>query len=130
MTIHTDIMNALNNRLSELPSLPSVAWPNTELDPVIGTMFLRANILPADASTATLQSLEQHTGVYQVDIFAPVNTGLFNVNNMADSIADHFRASAIPNIRIRAITIERGDRDGAWFVVPVSIIYDTYHNRS
>ena len=131
MTIASKILNTLSTRLSVLPSVPPIALPNDKYAPVIGTMFLRANILPADTVTATVESLENHKGIYQVDVFVPAETGTFAVNNMADSIADHFAAERdLTGIRIRSITIDRGDRDGAWYIVPVSIVYDTYHKRS
>ena len=130
MSIVTDIQNTLNLRLSTLPNIPPVSWPNVEFEPVDGTLYLRASILPASTTLETVEGTEGFRGVYQVDVFAPLGTGIQTINAMADSVCDHFAADRdLSGVRIRAISATAPIRNGAWFVLPISISYSTYHTR-
>jgi len=126
----TTLQNALNARLAALPDLPDVAWPNVPYTPQNGTEYLRPTLLPADNAPATLQWAETMTGIYQVDVFMPdAIKGPAAALTRAESIASHFRASTIDGLAIRAITVGTAQPDGAFYRVPVSVVYRAYESR-
>lgn len=134
MSIFTDISNALDSRLNTMAGLPPVAWPNTEYTPTEGVLYLRANNLPNDASTIDQGYTEQHGGIYQVDVIAPLDKGRLSAETMADNIADHFSSSRLltsgsVSVHIRATTRRTASRDGAFYFLPVFIEYRVYANR-
>jgi len=130
MTIASKIINTLNTRLAQLSPLPPVAWPNVPFTPETGTLWIRADILPADAQLETLQYSEEHIGIYQVSVFAPLDKGTGAAMNQADSIADHFAAQRdLSGLRIRSISVGQPIREESWLMVPVSIEYRVHHTR-
>ena len=134
MSITRDISSALEGRLNTLPSLPSVAWPNVKFTPTNSETYLRVTNLRSDTSTISQDSTEQHTGIFQVDVFAPYNGGSGVAENLADSIADHFAANrtlikGVAEVYIRNISVEVGATFADRHVIPVSINYDAYHKR-
>lgn len=131
MTIATTIMNTLNNRLSALPGVSNVAWPNDGMERVPGELNLSIFLLPANNATETLDYIESNKGVYQVTVSAPIDQGSADSTEMADAIADHFAAQRnLGDIRIRQATISGGTISGGWYDTFVSINYSVLHNRS
>ena len=124
------ITNTLNARLNALTNKPPIAWPNVPYTPVNGTLYLRATILPANTETTTLASAGRHTGIYQVDVFAPNGQGELAANQMADRIADHFAAQRnLSGLRIREISQQSADPESARYQKIITITYDTHHTR-
>ena len=130
MTIASTIINTLNTRLAQLSPLPPVAWPNVPFTPSIGTLWLRADLLPADSALETIQGSEEHVGVYQVSVFAPLGRGTGSAMVQADAVADHFAADRdLSGLRIRSISVGQPIREESWLVVPVSIEYRVHYTR-
>ena len=126
----TTLQNTLNARLAALVDLPDVAWPNVPYEPTNGTEYLRPTLLPANNDPATLSWTETMTGVYQVDVFMPsAIRGPAAALTRAEEIAEHFRASDIDGLSIRSITVGQALPDGAFYRVPVSIVYRAYVKR-
>lgn len=129
-----DISAALSGRLNTLSGSPPVAWMNREYDPTPGTLFLRETLLPGRTTQAELGATgrDNTVGVYQVDVFAPVDKGKNAALVQADSIADHFsRGTTLTynSISVRLTETSIGAStliDGAWWMVPVDIRYETY----
>jgi hypothetical protein len=130
MTIASTIMNTLNSRLAQLASLPATAWPNVPFTPATGTLWIRPDLLPADSALETIQGSEEHLGVYQVSVFAPLDQGTGAALVQADAIADHFAADRdLSGLRIRSISVGQPMREESWLMVPVSIEYRAHHTR-
>lgn len=128
-----DISAALAGRLNTLSGLPPVAWMNRKYEPVPGTLFLRETVLPAEAFQAEQgdSGRDLHSGIYQVDVFSPVDQGKNAAIVQADAIADHFsRGTTLTyngiNVRLTRTSLGAGFNDGAWWIVPVNIRYQSY----
>jgi len=134
-TAFLDISAALDANLNTLAlanNIP-VAWENSSYTPVTGRAYLRATLLPADTDGLGLadNSTDEHLGIYQVDVFAPIDTGKGQAVMLADSIADQFKRGTelIYNgvkVRIKTVSRSTGSRDGSWFIVPVYIQYYSF----
>jgi hypothetical protein len=129
-TAFFDLQAALHTRLSTMPSLPDVAWPNYGFEPTLGTLWIRPTVLPADTAAATYgdSGTDEQTGVYQIDVFAPLDEGDGEVRQMADTIADRFKpTTAITynglTVRCISVSIEGLTREENWLHLPVKIKY-------
>jgi len=133
-TTFLDISAALDSTLNTYASANSVpvAWENSGYAPITGTKFLRPTLLAGGTDSVGLgnTSSDDHLGIYQVDVIAPLNTGKGEAVTTADAVAGAFPKGIITyngvKVRIRSVSRGSGSRDGAWFIVPVEISYQSY----
>jgi hypothetical protein len=130
MTIFADISGALDGHLDTMTDLPDVAWENGDFQPIKDELYLRASVLPGDTVQGGLgdEGLDEHLGIYQVDIAAPAGAYKSAAYIMADKVADHFkRGSTVSyngvNVRIRNVSRDVAGREDGWYIFPVSITY-------
>ncbi len=128
MGVFTNIEAALNTKLSTLGSLPPVQWPNVEYKPVQGTLFLRPTLLPASGDLFTLSGQYQHKGIYQVDIFCPINKGISALTGWLDAIQALFTATKTltagsDKIFIQSVSMGKTERQEGWFVGLITVQY-------
>lgn len=128
-----DIGAALSARLSTLPDLPDVSWQNRAFTPTTGVLFLRETLLPGEVVQSELgeSGRDVTTGVYQVDVFAPIGNGKGAAIDQVDAIADHFARNTVLtynsiNVRLLGTSLGASAFDGAWWIVPVNIRYQSY----
>lgn len=75
----------------------SVAYENQPFTPVTGTTYLRATCLPAATDSQDLEGAHRvYLGVFQVSVYAPLNTG----PGAAAGIADELAALFVNNARL------------------------------
>lgn len=127
MGLLSNIEIALGSRLNTLSGLPDVAWPNTYYKPSKGTTWIRPTLLSASGSSNTFGGKDRQLGVYQIDIFIPLDTGLKTMYDLADSIKDHFDKQILTEggnkIYIDVISFTNYERSESWFMGSVEINY-------
>ncbi len=128
MGVFTNIEAALNTKLSTLGTPPPIDWPNTNYVPVIGTLFLRPTMLPASGALATLGGAYEHKGLYQIDIFCPINTGVATLTSWMDAIQALFAGTksltaGSDKVYIQDVAQGKGLRDQAWYQGIVTVTY-------
>lgn len=131
MSAFTDISAALDARTNSL-SLPT-AWENIAFQPVTGTLYIRPTLMPADTVQAGLgtNGLDEHLGIYQIDIISTSAKGKGEATIKCDVIADHFKRGTVlsyngVNVRITKSSRGQGKRDEAFFVIPIFITYQVF----
>lgn len=129
--VFSDIESSLNSRLSSAPGLPAVQWPNVKYQPKENITFVRPTILPATTELYRVNDGSLHRGIYQVDVFAPLEKGTKDLNEVLDSIEEHFRASrsltsGTHTVFIQAIGRGIAQRQESWYVSFVEINYICY----
>ena len=131
MSAFTDISAALDSR-TDLLSLPT-AWENGDYTPENGTLYLRTTLLPADTVQSELGStgLDEHSGIYQIDVLAQSGGGKGQAIIQADLVADQFARGTVltyngVNVRIGSVSRGVGNRQDAWFIFPVFIEYQSF----
>jgi hypothetical protein len=129
-TTFTDIASSLDARLNTLAGSAPIAWPNTVFKPTKGTLYLRANNLPAATEQAGLgtSGIDAHIGIYQVDVFAPLGKGRGTAEAKADAIANHFKRGTDLSyngvaVRLGNVSRNAGITEDDRFVISVSINY-------
>lgn len=122
------IQSLLDTHLQTLSGLPALQLENTRNIGQTGIPFSRATLLPARATQATvgLQGRDSRTGLYQVDLFYPLDAGISTINTMADSVIDHFpRGLALIDNGLRVHTLvcwrETGRRIEPFYSIPVVV---------
>ena len=132
-TVFSDISAALDARLNSLSGSAPIAWPNTVFKPTKGTLYLRPSLLPVSSAQIGLGSagLDEHAGIYQVDVYAPSGKGRNEAETKADSVADHFKRGT--DLTYNGVTVRLGDtsrNEGLIvddrFVISVSINYSAH----
>lgn len=127
MSVFNSINNALNSKLANIVSLPTIYWPNVVEEPTQGTSWLRPTFLPGNSSLAILDHESLHTGLYQVDIFTELKKGTYDVLNIADSIRDAYSGQILTNgdiiVYINEVSISGPRRVDSWYNCFVSITY-------
>lgn len=129
--VFSNIESALNTRLSSVPGLPAVQWPNVKYQPKEGMTFVRPTLLPAASELYRVNDGSLHKGIYQVDVFVPLEKGTRVLNELLDSIEEYFRASrsltsGTNTVFIQAIGRGLAQRQESWYVSFVEINYMCY----
>lgn len=134
MTYFSDISSALDSKLNEfsIANDVAVAWENKDFEPKTNVLYLRATQIPSNTDQIGMSAngLDEHKGVYQVDILAPSGEGKGSAYMVSDQVADLFKRGSIlvynnTRVRIRTVTKEKGFRDEGRFIVPVVIYYQS-----
>lgn len=127
MGILTNIEAALNTRLATLSGSPPVQWPNTRYQPVENTAFIRPTLLPAQTVLETLDGSEIHKGIYQVDVFVPLEKGVSAIDTLLDSIASLYRSNKIMTatntIWVQGISRGPANREESWYTSYIEVNY-------
>jgi hypothetical protein len=131
MSTFANILNGLNTRLNSLSGLPEVAWPNTKYNPKQNTTWIRPTLLPATSQLYTLKDERFHQGIYQVDIYVPLEKGTKTLYDLADDVRQHFEAqrsltSGSDTVFIQEVSMSPATRDESWYSLFVSISYQCY----
>lgn len=135
MGVYLNIQTALDKTLAFMAGLPSVAWANVKHVPVNGTSYLRPTLLPATSELYTLTDVNRHPGLYQVDIFTPVEKGMYAGLSIADDIKTHFESNRRlsqngDTIFIKQISLGPAQREDAWNHISVIIGYECFNDPS
>lgn len=129
MGLFTDTQAALDQRLSTVSGLPSVAWENILFKPVKGTTFIRPVMLSAASTMETIEArLQSNPGIYQIDVFVDTEKGPAALNTLVDTIFDHFKAintltEGTTDVWLQAISRSPAIRDESWFKGTILINY-------
>ena len=130
MGVFSNIEIALNTRLATLSPLPVIAWQNMAFIPKENILFLRPTVMPVGSSLNQLNGVERHLGIYQVDVYVPLEKGVLVVNNLLDSIKSLFSSNktltATDTVFIQEVSLGRAQRQESWYVGFVEIHYLCY----
>lgn len=130
MAAFTNIQTALDTRLNSLSGAPTIIWHNTKAQPVNGSAWMQPHLMPATTALDTLAGLQLHKGIYQIDIFVPLQTGLATLLAYMDSLLSHFKGQSLTSgsdvIHIQAVGVGATERQEAWYRGYVEIYYICY----
>ena len=122
---------ALQTQLASAVTVP-IYWPNTEQAPQLAASYVRPTLLPAGTELYTLSSFKKFKGIYQVDIYVPLNIGSRTAYQLADAIKTSFEGNRTltangQNVLIQAVSMGKTERQDAWFHTFVEINYLSYN---
>lgn len=119
MGVLLNIQLALDTKLNTLSPAVATAWPNTHYKPTENTSWMRPTLMPARSQEATLAGAIYHQGIYQVDIFVPLEKGVAALMAIEDNIYTLFKSAVLTKntstIRIDVISRGPTSREEAWY---------------
>ena len=123
---------AFEIRLKSITNIPSIAWPNVKFEPIIGTPFIVPTLSKTTTELYTLNGPNQYKGFYQIDIYTPLNKGVKQMYDIADSIKTAFEANRTLTSNGQSVLVQEIDppeyvREDAWFRGIISIHYISYN---
>ena len=95
-------------------------------------------LLPADANPATMGQggEDNYTGIFQISVFVPENSGTGALHSYADKLLSHFKAGQsftyngqVVKVRRSSPSPIRKDRDSASYTISVSVFWDSRSQR-
>jgi len=125
-----EVTSALDQKMAALPDAPPIAFPNVNFTPPDGLYLVVMN-MPADGVMYNFKRAQNTPGVYSVNIYAPANRGPAEAENMADKIAEHFRADSSPisQLFIEEINFNAGVSTDSEYLLPVTINWRYFHTH-
>ena len=107
-----------------------VVFENIQYDPADGETYLRAFMLPGDTASSTLGGDHRlFTGVFQVSIIAPADTGKTKTNPIVAALTDLFplyardTKGAVTVVTMSPVDSGPSITDPPTYTVPVSFEY-------
>ncbi len=130
MAIFTNIHAALNTKLNTLTGIPTIIWPNTTQQPVNGTSYLSPHLMPATTVLHNLDGTQLHKGIYQIDVYCPLQSGLATLTTVLDSLFTLFKGQSLisgsDTVYIQAVGVGATERQDSWFKSYVEVYYICY----
>lgn len=99
MSFYT-IHDALDKRLKLVPNLPTLQEENTQINLGSGTKsWSRSTFIPNPTMRTSLglNGLDELNGIYQIDLFYPINSGYAIVEQMSEQVQTYFQVGDIIN---------------------------------
>lgn len=125
-----DIKIALDVNLADLSGSTPIAWENINYKPVHNTTYIRPTLLFSPSTKLDMEGDQLIQGIYQIDVFAPVNIGMSDLLNKMDDIFDLFReATLISNdttVYVNTISSNRFSTEQDWIVGTISVSFSCY----
>lgn len=122
------IQSLLDDQLQTVSNLPTLQLENTANVGVAGQPFARATLLPRQATQLTvgINGSDSLGGLYQIDLFYPLNAGSAAANTMADAVCAVFGRGTIlieDDVRVVIRTASRltAGRVEQFYSVPVVV---------
>ncbi|HTN31810.1 MAG TPA: phage tail terminator-like protein [Pseudomonas sp.] len=105
-----------------------IAFEGAKFEPVTGQSWVRIIALPSDRSPAAMGSSapQEWTGILQIDIYHPLNTGTGPILGDADKALAYFRSGRRLEFQGQRVLVRRAQRsqirrDDIWQVVSVDV---------
>lgn len=126
MSIYTSTQSALDGVLRGVSGLPELQLENTRIDRKgrATTPFVRSTLLPREPIQLTIGEGGKNIygGLYQVDVFYPIDAGKAALNTTVDAIVSAFyRQQLSGGVTIHLAWSEVGRRDEPFYTVPVFV---------
>ncbi|MAO65049.1 MAG: hypothetical protein CL666_08615 [Balneola sp.] len=120
-----------------IPNEENRAWENKVFEPKKGTPWLREKLLRGDERQSANGEL-QAVGICQFDYFVPIDSAIYDAEEIADAIKDAFPPGSVLGglVRIersRVLSGTKGISDlqqesssSPWYRIPIRIEYITF----
>lgn len=130
MSTATNIHAALNTKLWEINGTYTVIWPNTEEQKVLPNTYIVPHLMPATTTLNNLDGTQLHKGIYQIDVYVKLDTGLAVLTTALDSLVELFKGESLTAnsdiVHVQAVGIGATERQDAWYRGFVEINYICY----
>lgn len=122
----------LDTQLTQVVDLPPVQKENTRFT-TGGTAWCRSTLMPGEptALSVGLGGLNEHQGLYQVDVFTPQDDGTAEAGLVAAAVQEQFPRGLILNsggiqIHVRMAWQQPAYQVEDWYALPVVVRWVAY----
>ncbi|WP_299726845.1 phage tail terminator-like protein [uncultured Endozoicomonas sp.] len=129
------VYSALSSHLTGLDLGLPIAWENVTPPDKVGA-WLAVMFIPAETVGSTLGDggLDESTGFYQVDAYAPTGEGWAELHSYADQVQRHFKNGLLLSHNGQAVQITSSSRTGGrvengWYRLTLTINWRSYSQR-
>ena len=130
MTQFANTRKALETWLNTMSDKPPIAWENVDFKPTENTTFIQPFLLPSPSVLADVNWLQEDRGIFQVDVYVPLGRGTAALNELVDTICNHFKAQTLTAgeavVEIRPCSYRYVGREDAWYKGIIEINYLCY----
>lgn len=135
MTTYSEILATLSGQLDTVEGLPTRSPTNMPFKPTLGKPYVRDTFMPVEAASGAIgvNGFQVPQGLYQVDVFYPVNiaTSASNALAIADAIVEAFGRKNLITTSGSIVTIVKSFQAAAlqhpeFYQVPVRIKFAAY----
>lgn len=138
MTAATQIPQALIAAYRASGAFPDnrTAYPNAQFNPpAVSEPWAALWNMPVDNTEFTVNTADEYTGLLQIDLNYPRNTGEGAALSKASQIAATFRRGTRMftddgYIQITGCTTSQGFESNGWWKIPVTIQYRGFYRRT
>jgi len=115
----------IESRLNTGWTTTAIAYDNVPYIPTPGTPWIRCTILPGsvDALEFGRDALKEHSGIIDIGIFTPRNTGSATGRGYADTLSALFDMAEFGTIDCEEAELQNLGIDEDWYHLSVSIPY-------
>lgn len=113
-----------------------IKWPNKSFETPANSPWVRATILSAGDDPVTLGSggYNERTGLMQIDIFTPKNSGDLTATAATDTVKAIFKTGAKlthngQTVRINSAATRTGTDEQEWFSRIIDVDFTSYETR-
>lgn len=128
--IRTALETALNTWAAAQSPVVPIAYQNVGYTPAIGTLYVRASMIPAETQNPSLgDAMKRYTGIMQLNIYGKDGNGSGANETVSDSLLSYFArgesfVSGGVTVRIlQSPSINPPLNDAGWYITPVAIRY-------
>jgi hypothetical protein len=132
-TVRTMLDTQLTTAIGDLP----LQNENTRYTPKNGVPYVRSQLLPAEANAIGVgpNGMDEHQGLYQVDVFYPQDYGTADANAMAALVMaalprGYIATSGSDNVHVVKAWQQVAYQQGSSYCVPVMVRWTSYHSAS
>jgi len=117
----SDIEDRLNTGWTTTP----VAWDNVPYVPTPGTAWIRCAILPGDVNALEFgrDTIKEFSGIIDIGIFTPRNTGAVVARGYADTLSALFDMEVFGTIDCDEASVQNLGIEEDWYHLSVTIPY-------
>lgn len=130
MSVATNIYSALNTKLWEISGDYYIIWPNMVEPKVFPNTYIVPHLMPATTVLHNLDGTQLHKGIYQIDVYTKLDTGLAVLTTALDSLVGLFKGESLTAnsdiVHVQAVGIGATERQDAWYRSFVEINYICY----
>jgi len=135
---YNTVRTMLDTQLATVSGLPPLYTENTRATPTNGSPWARATLLPAEPNALGVgpNGIDEHQGLYQIDLFYPQDYGTADANAMAALVMaalprGFIVRSGTDNVQVtKSFQMTAYQQGNQWYCVPVSLRWTSYHSAS
>lgn len=132
--IYKGIRAALESQLTNIASVPDIAYENVAYDPKTGVSYIEVKFIPVNKRPAVrgLNPQQRYDGVFAINCYVPEGFGPAAADTLANNVMDAFEATTKLTHSDVTVSIDYAERqqgilDAPWYFVPVNIGWYAYN---